>query len=87
VAGDLRMEHRELRDASAIKDTLNTVRGRLATANGTVHLHFHSSYKHPIEQCKRAPWPSTLEEFHCLAALRYYCYELFDGEEKLGAVG
>lgn len=79
-AADLKMECMELTAPPAIKDTLNAVRGRLVTADGVVHLHVHSRCKHLIQDMKTAPWPDKLEQFHTLAALRYYCYALFGGD-------
>lgn len=73
-----------------VKDTLNSVRGRLATADGVVHLHVHKRCKRLIADLQQAPWPDPhqLRQFHTLAALRYYCYALFgEGSGFNGSTG
>jgi hypothetical protein len=76
----------QLRAAPAIKDTVNAVRGRVATADGFIHLHVHPRCVHLIENMKTAPWPdgsNGLKDYHWLAALRYWCYTLFGEEDNI----
>jgi len=77
--GDLNVQWEELDAPPLVKDTLNAVRGRLATASGHVHLHVHPRCHRLIKDLKEAPWPDKhqLRGYHCLAALRYYCYRMF----------
>ena len=75
-----------------IKDTLNAVRGRVATADRVVHLHIHPRCKELIKDLKTASWPdgsNKLKTHHCLAALRYYCHAEFEDAAQVnsGALG
>jgi hypothetical protein len=78
---DLPVEWCQLEANPLVKDTLNAVRGRIATADNIVHLHIHPRCQRLINDLRSAPWPDpdNLRQFHCLAALRYYCYGLFGG--------
>jgi hypothetical protein len=73
----MKMECLELDVNPFIKDTINAVRCQLMTATGAVRLYIHPRCKILIQQLKTAPWPHKLEEFHCVAALRYYLYRLY----------
>jgi hypothetical protein len=60
-----------------IKDTVNAVRSRLFDSRGRIWLWIHPRCKVLRDQLYNAPWPAKLEEWHLLAALRYYIYTLF----------
>jgi len=56
------------------------VRARVCTADNTIHLFIQPRCHNLIKDLKTATWPdesNKLRQFHCLAALRYYIYELF----------
>lgn len=69
-----------------VKDTLNAVRSTTCTADGIVHLHIHPRCQNLINDCKTAPWPdgsNKLRDYHWLAALRYYCYGIFNSAGQM----
>lgn len=76
---DMPIEWEQLDAAPLVKDSLNAVRGRVATADNVIHLHVHPRCERLINDLTTAPWPDpeNLRSYHCLAALRYYCYRLF----------
>lgn len=82
---DLPIEWRQLTGSTPIKNTLNAVRGRVKSKSGLVRLHVHPRCRRLIEDCKTSPWPDKLTKFHALAALRYYCYELYG--DSSGVIG
>jgi hypothetical protein len=55
-----------------IKDTLNAIRSKLLAADGKTTLFIDPSCKRLIGDMESATWPSTLEECHALAGLRYF---------------
>lgn len=83
------VEYRQLRRNPLVKDSLNALRGRIATADRQVHLMIHPQARRLIEDCRTAPWPDPhqLREYHCLAALRYHAYELFGHMPAIAGVG
>jgi hypothetical protein len=80
---DMPLEFNNLVTNPPIKDTVNAVRGRVATADKAIHLYIHPRCRTLIEDLKNAPWPDDLRKFHALAALRYYCFTLF-GRDRTG---
>lgn len=67
----------QLRETFSLKDTLNTVRGKLLTVSREIKLHIHPRCESLITDLNDAPWPSDLKEFHSLATLRYYLFKLY----------
>jgi hypothetical protein len=57
-----------------IKDTINAIRAKLLSADGKTTLFVDPSCKRLIGDLESATWPSTLEECHALAALRYFVH-------------
>lgn len=60
-----------------IKDTLNSTRARLKTADGQCRVKIHPSCKQLIEDLQTVLWPSDMSEGHCLAWFRYFCHKQF----------
>jgi hypothetical protein len=55
-----------------IKDTLNAIRAKLLSADGKTTLFIDPQCKRLIRDMESATWPSTMEECHALAGLRYF---------------
>lgn len=55
-----------------IKDTVNAVNARIKSADGQRHFVVDPKCRTLISDLKSALWPSTMEEFHAVAALRYF---------------
>jgi hypothetical protein len=72
-----------------VKDSLNAVRCRCSSAAGEVRLLVAPQARRLIEDCRTAPWPDRrqLAPYHCLAALRYYCYAQFGERRAIAGVG
>lgn len=78
------VEWLQLEAAPLVKDSLNSVRGRVCSADRQVRLHIHPRCQNLIKDCKTASWPdgsNNLRAYHCLAALRYYCFALWGAGE------
>ena len=60
-----------------IKDTLNSTRAKLKTADGRRWMKIHPSCKTLINDLQIVLWPSDMSEGHCLAWLRYFCHREF----------
>lgn len=55
-----------------IADTVNDVNALIKSAAGEVRLQIDPKCRVLIENFRSALWPSKLDEWHCLAAFRYY---------------
>lgn len=86
----LRPDWLQLTAPPPIKDTLNAVRARACSADNVVRLFIHPRCTTLIKDLKTATWPdesNKLREHHCLAALRYYLFQLFGASDGYGVAG
>ncbi len=60
-----------------IKDTLNSTRAMLKTADDRVRIRIHPSCKILINDIQTVLWPSDMSEGHSLAWFRYFCHRQF----------
>ena len=74
-----------------IGDTRNALNARVQNAAGDCRLLIDSSCHRLIDDMRSALWPSTADEQHCLAALRYFCHAEYpvtpDAMAQRGRVG